>query len=175
MSVVKRNHQTDSSTTFPHLLVCSLCSTGTIHTTMAKGRQGFYLEAWKFAVYISIPIIASVYYTDPDRQKEMADYWKFISYPENPNTNVRQKIQELAKEKAEQREQRLAYQRQLQELQRAAERAQNVDGKIVNKMDGANQVDSTRLPSAHSFSLWGRMGRWFRGPSSAKQDPSPPT
>ena len=53
---------------------------------------------------------------------------KFIEYPENPNTNVKEKIQALADEQDEsrrvQREQRLAYQAQLQELQKAAERAQ---------------------------------------------------
>eukprot|EP00533_Pseudo-nitzschia_delicatissima_P010882 CAMPEP_0116098802 /NCGR_PEP_ID=MMETSP0327-20121206/11432_1 /TAXON_ID=44447 /ORGANISM="Pseudo-nitzschia delicatissima, Strain B596" /LENGTH=139 /DNA_ID=CAMNT_0003590643 /DNA_START=203 /DNA_END=623 /DNA_ORIENTATION=- len=90
---------------------------------MVKGRQGLYLEAWKFGVYVSIPVIASAYFSDPQTIKEQAEYWKFIEYPENPNTNVRQKIQKLAKEKEEQREQRMAYQLQLQELQRSAARS----------------------------------------------------
>ena len=68
---------------------------------MVKGRQGFYLEAWKFGVYVSIPVIASAYFSDPQTIKEQAKYWKFIEYPENPNTNVRQKILKLAKEKEE--------------------------------------------------------------------------
>lgn len=42
---------------------------------MVKGRQGFYLEAWKFGVYVSLPVIASVYYANPETQKKMADYW----------------------------------------------------------------------------------------------------
>ena len=51
-----------------------------IHThssfiTMAKGRQGLYLEAWKFSVYLAVPILASVYYSDPDNQRYWADYW----------------------------------------------------------------------------------------------------
>mmetsp|Transcript_57216 Transcript_57216/g.139502 ORF Transcript_57216/g.139502 Transcript_57216/m.139502 type:complete len:103 (-) Transcript_57216:359-667(-) len=91
---------------------------------MVKGRQGLYLEAWKFVVYISIPVFASVYYSNPENQKIMADYWKFIEYPENPNTHVKEKIEELAKEKAEQRQQRQAYQDQLRQLQMSAERAQ---------------------------------------------------
>ena len=93
---------------------------------MVKGRQGLMLEAWKFGVYISIPVFASAYYSDPKTIKEQAEYWKFIEYPENPNTNVRQKIQKLAKEKEEQREQRMAYQKQLQELQRSAERSSSM-------------------------------------------------
>eukprot|EP00532_Pseudo-nitzschia_australis_P003409 CAMPEP_0168182760 /NCGR_PEP_ID=MMETSP0139_2-20121125/12066_1 /TAXON_ID=44445 /ORGANISM="Pseudo-nitzschia australis, Strain 10249 10 AB" /LENGTH=153 /DNA_ID=CAMNT_0008103713 /DNA_START=187 /DNA_END=649 /DNA_ORIENTATION=+ len=94
---------------------------------MVKGRQGLYLEAWKFGIYVSIPVIASVYFSDPETIKKQADYWRFIEYPENPNTNVRQKIQELAKEKEEQRAQRMAYRQQLQELQRAAERSSSVN------------------------------------------------
>ena len=43
--------------------------------TMAKGRQGLYLEAWKFSVYLAVPILASVYYSDPDNQRYWADYW----------------------------------------------------------------------------------------------------
>lgn len=66
---------------------------------MVKGKPGLYLEAWKFGVYISIPIIASVYYSNPDNQRYWADYWQFIKYPENPNTNVKEKIQELIDEK----------------------------------------------------------------------------
>jgi hypothetical protein len=134
---------------------------------MSKGGRGLYLEAWKFSVYISLPIIASVYYTDPERQKEMADYWKFISYPENPNTNVRQKIQELAKEKDEQREQRLAYQQQLQELQRSADRAQNLGSVGSATSDGVDREGSTDVSRKGSVS-W--LGRWFSGLGITKQD-----
>lgn len=43
---------------------------------MAKGRQGFMLEFWKFGVYLMIPVGASVYFNDPTRQKKNADYWQ---------------------------------------------------------------------------------------------------
>jgi hypothetical protein len=92
---------------------------------MVKGRPGLYLEAWKMGVYLSIPIIASVYYSNPDNQAYWADYWQFIKYPENPNTNVREKIQELATQKEQQKDQLRLYQQQLRELQQAAERAEN--------------------------------------------------
>jgi hypothetical protein len=100
-----------------------------------------YLEAWKFGIYISIPIIASVYYSNPETQRYWADYWQFIKYPENPNTNVREKIQQLATEKGVQREQRLAYQQQLRDLQQAAERTENFN-------------ETEAKPS-----WWGRAGR----------------
>jgi hypothetical protein len=127
---------------------------------MVKGRQGFYLEAWKFGVYVSIPVIASAYFSDPQTIKEQAKYWKFIEYPENPNTNVRQKILKLAKEKEEQREQRNAYQRQLEELQRAAARSSS-----ANDYDEDEDGDSSDL-SGRRRSWW---RRWFgRGKNSAE-------
>lgn len=95
---------------------------------MPRGlRQGFYLEAWKFSVYLSLPIFASWYYSFPETQRYWADYWQFIKYPENPNTNVKQKIRELAEQKEKEKEQRLVYRRQLEELQRAAKRTENYD------------------------------------------------
>mmetsp|Transcript_28959 Transcript_28959/g.48207 ORF Transcript_28959/g.48207 Transcript_28959/m.48207 type:complete len:138 (-) Transcript_28959:2251-2664(-) len=132
---------------------------------MVKGRKGLYLEAWKFSVYISIPIIASVYHSNPETQKYWADYWKFITYPENPNTNVKQKIQELAKEKEEKREQHLAYQRQLQELQRAAERSSSFSSNNVHN-------DETTPAGAGKKSWWKSVGGWFSRSSDKKQDAS---
>jgi len=128
-----------------------------------KGRQGFYLEAWKFGVYISIPVIASFYFSDPETIKEQADYWKFIEYPENPNINVRQKIQEIAKEKEKQKEQRLAYQRQLQELNTAAQRSSSLN------------YDNSDDDESSAKSWWRRLGQRFVGgsSSSAKNQDSP--
>ena len=119
---------------------------------MVKGRQGLYLEAWKFAVYVSIPVVASAYFSDPKTIKQQAEYWKFIEYPENPNTNVRQKIQKLAKEKEEQREQRMAYQQQLKELQRAAARSSSMTN-YADEDDDLTHRDGQRKS-------WWR--RWFR-------------
>jgi hypothetical protein len=119
---------------------------------MVKGKKGLYLEAWKFSVYISLPIIASVYHSNPENQKYWADYWQFIKYPENPNTNVKQKIQELAQQKQEQREQHLAYQKQLQALQQSAERS----AKFGNTEKLNDNVDETQASS------WLRRVRgWF--------------
>lgn len=87
---------------------------------MVKGKQGLYLEAWKFSVYLLVPIVASVYFSDPERQKKSADYWQFIKYPANPNINLKKQIEELAaKEK-----QREVYREQLKELGRQAQRTE---------------------------------------------------
>lgn len=129
---------------------------------MVKGRPGLYLEAWKFGVYVSIPVIASVYFSEPETIKKQADYWRFIEYPKNPNTNVRQKIQELAKEKEDQRSQRMAYQRQLEELQSAAERSSSVN---------YDDDDSAGIPEKRRS--WWR--RWFSGNSEKTHDSSQTT
>jgi len=85
---------------------------------MAKGRAGFYLEAWKFGVYLLIPIAASWYYSDPTRQRKAADYWQYVKYPASPNVDVKRQIEDLAK----QERQRKAYRDQLVELNRQAQR-----------------------------------------------------
>jgi hypothetical protein len=79
---------------------------------MAKGRQGMYLEAWKFGVYLMIPIVATAYYAAPQRQKAAADYWQFVKYPANPNTDLRKNIQK----ELEQDKQREVYRQQLSQL-----------------------------------------------------------
>jgi Pet100 len=79
---------------------------------MAKGRQGFWLEGGKFAVYLLIPIAASVYYNSPENQKKAADYYQYIKYPSNPATGWKEVIEQAAS----QQEQRNAYRQQLQQL-----------------------------------------------------------
>lgn len=107
-------------------------------------------------MYITIPIAASIYYSNPETQRYWADYWQFIKYPENPNTNVKEKIQQLAKEKELQREQRLAYQQQLQRLQEAAERS-------------AKYGDEAP-PDVNSPSWWRRAGNWIIGNRSKSEE-----
>jgi hypothetical protein len=87
---------------------------------MAKGRPGMYLEGWKFGVYLLIPIVASVYYSDPKRQKISADYWQYCKYPANPNVGMKQQIEDLAK----QQKQRDVYREQMKQLSQSAARAE---------------------------------------------------
>jgi len=82
---------------------------------MAKGRQGFWLEGWKFGLYLMVPICASFYFDNPVNQRKAQDYWKFVQYPANPNTGMKESIEEAAKLQ----KQREAYRQQLQLLQEA--------------------------------------------------------
>uniref|UniRef100_A0A7S3P8D0 Uncharacterized protein n=1 Tax=Amphora coffeiformis TaxID=265554 RepID=A0A7S3P8D0_9STRA len=86
---------------------------------MAKGKAGLWLEGWKFSIYLALPLFASVYYNDPKRQQAAIDYWKYVQYPANPNTDMRKQIAEMQKQK----EQREAYRQQMQELQERAKRS----------------------------------------------------
>jgi Pet100 len=79
---------------------------------MAKGRQGFMLEGWKFGVYLLIPITASIYYNSPINQKKAADYWQYVTYPANPSTGWKEHIETAAS----QHKQRQVYREQLQQL-----------------------------------------------------------
>lgn len=98
---------------------------------MGRGRQGFYLEAWKFGVYLLIPILSSVYFSDPKRQKAAADYWQYVKVPANPNVGLKQKIEELAK----QQEQREAYREQLKMLSEQAAKAEKAQQEMIASED----------------------------------------
>jgi predicted transcriptional regulator len=80
---------------------------------------------------------------------------QYIKYPENPNTNVKEKIQELAKEKERQREQRLAFKEQLQSLNAAAERSRRY-------------VDDQPIEQQEGLSWWRKAGRWIVGKNDSE-------
>jgi hypothetical protein len=85
---------------------------------MAKGKGGMYLEGWKFAVYLALPLGASWWFNDPRRQKEAADYWQFVKYPANPNVGMKEQIEALSA----QQKQRDVYRDQMKELHAQAAR-----------------------------------------------------
>ena len=125
---------------------------------MVKGRAGLYLEAWKFGVYITVPIFASVYYSNPETQKYWSEYYQFVKYPENPNTNVKEQIEQLIQEKKLQKEQSQQYRDQLQQLQAAASRSKQY--RSEPPPDGDHD----------SASWWRRVGRWVTGRSDHSSD-----
>ena len=87
---------------------------------MVHGRQGMRLEAWKFVVYLSLPIGASLTFNEPRVQRFCADYFQFLKYPANPNVNLREEFEELAKKREIEREQRKAYTDELKKMQESA-------------------------------------------------------
>ena len=87
---------------------------------MVHGRAGMKLEAWKFGVYLIIPISASLAFNEPKIQRWAADYFQFMKYPANPNTNLREEFEELVKKREKEREQRKLYAEQVRKLQESA-------------------------------------------------------
>jgi hypothetical protein len=101
---------------------------------MARGRQGFWLEGGKFAIYLIIPLAASMHYNNPENQKKAADYWQYVKYPANPATGWKEHIEKAAS----QQKQREAYQHQLQQLNSSAVVAvqeSNVTTQVSNRME----------------------------------------
>jgi Pet100 len=83
---LNNNHTNNSynKMSAPHLIRKKLLNTG--------GRGSFSMEAWKFAVYLAVPIAASVYFSNPGRMRQTAEYWKFVEYPANPNVGIKEDI-----------------------------------------------------------------------------------
>jgi len=90
---------------------------------MVLGRKGMRLEAYKFGLYISVPILASITFNQPEVQKWCADYFQFLRYPANPNTNLREEFEQLAKQRALEKEKRAKYAEEVQRMQDNARRS----------------------------------------------------
>mmetsp|Transcript_9786 Transcript_9786/g.13795 ORF Transcript_9786/g.13795 Transcript_9786/m.13795 type:complete len:113 (-) Transcript_9786:240-578(-) len=90
---------------------------------MVLGRKGLQVEAWKFGVYLMIPITASAAFNYPEMQQYWADYFQFLKYPANPNTNMKEQFEDLQKKREEEKEQRRAYQEQIRMLQESAQQS----------------------------------------------------
>jgi hypothetical protein len=76
-------------------------------------KSRFYMEGWKFAIYLAVPIACSFWFASPDRQRQNADYWQYVKYPSNPNTTLRESIEQYSKTE----KQRQIYRQQLMALQ----------------------------------------------------------
>lgn len=90
---------------------------------MVLGKQGMRLEAWKFGIYLFVPIVASITFNEPKVQKVCADYFQFLKYPANPNTNLKGEFEELVKKREFEREQRKQYAEQMRKLQESAQKS----------------------------------------------------
>ena len=105
---------------------------------MVHGRQGFKLEAWKFAVYIIVPVGASMAFNEPKVQRVCADYFQFLKYPASPNVNLKEEFKELQEKRQREKEQRQIYAQQIRKLQQSAQegRKESENGRI----DGSKEI-----------------------------------
>jgi Pet100 len=103
---------------------------------MVLGKQGMRLEAFKFSLYIGIPIIASVAFNNTDVQKYWADYFQFLKYPANPNIGLKEQFEELQKQRQMQQEQLQEYAEQMKRLQESAQRSREMKEEAATKRSG---------------------------------------
>jgi response regulator RpfG family c-di-GMP phosphodiesterase len=102
---------------------------------MVLGKKGLRLEAYKFLVYISIPVMASVYFNDPKKQQYWADYFQFLKYPANPNTNLKGQFEEFLEQKEKEKEQRNEYAQQMRKLMESAEKSRQQREELMEHED----------------------------------------
>lgn len=112
---------------------------------LPRARGSFGLEAFKFSLYLLVPLAASAYFNNPENQRRSQDYWKYVTYPANPNTGLKEQLQELSRLQ----ESREAYRNQLQSL--TEERQTDV---VVTHED-SNEPTSRRRHH-HWWAFWRR-------------------
>ncbi|KAL7435732.1 hypothetical protein ACHAXM_004811 [Skeletonema potamos] len=126
---------------------------------MVLGRAGMRLEAQKFAVYITIPIVASLAFNEPSVQQWAADYFQFMKYPSNPKTNLKQEFEQLQRE----REEEIEEERRMQEKRSKGREAYLTQMKLLNASSVDNEgknVEST-YDGRRGWSGW--LHGWRRG------------
>lgn len=74
------------------------------------------MEAWKFGIYLGIPIVASMSFNSPAVQRYFADYFQFLKYPANPNTNLKEDFEKFQENFEKTQKQREEYRAQVRKL-----------------------------------------------------------
>jgi len=100
---------------------------------MVLGRAGLRLEAQKFALYLLVPITASLAFNEPSVQKAAADYFQFMKYPSNPKTNLKDEFEELKK----QREEEIEWERKMAEKREKGREEHLKQMKILKQLNTA--------------------------------------
>ncbi len=121
---------------------------------MVLGRAGLRLEAQKFAVYLSVPILASLAFNEPSVQRWAADYFQFMKYPSNPKTNLKKEFEELQREREEEM--------RMQEKRIKGREEYLAQMKLLNASRGGDETgDNNNMETANN-SRNGWFG-WLRG------------
>ncbi|KAL9179917.1 hypothetical protein ACHAXT_007887 [Thalassiosira profunda] len=125
---------------------------------MVLGRAGLRLEAQKFAVYLLIPITASLAFNEPTVQKWAADYFQFMKYPSNPKTNLKDEFESLKKE----REEEIAWERKMAEKREKGREEYRNQLKQLSAARGGGQAagDDAEPSQRRGWFGWMRGWRW---------------
>ena len=117
---------------------------------MVLGRAGLRLEAQKFALYLVVPISASLAFNEPSVQVWAADYFKFMKYPSNPKTNLKDEFEAVRK----QREEELEWERRMAEKRGRGREEYMNQLKQLNLARGGDCVDPPELTQRRGWFGW---------------------
>lgn len=135
---------------------------------MVLGRAGYRLEAQKFALYLAVPITASLAFNEPSVQKHAADYFQFMKYPSNPSTNLKKEFDALKRQREEEREWE---ERMKGRRERGREEYANQLRRLnADRGAGADDADGGELSEKRGWFGWLRA--WGRGESAHENDQS---
>lgn len=144
---------------------------------MVHGRAGLRLEAFKFGIYITVPLLASAMFNNPDIAQRFIDYYKFIEYPpEHPETTkMKEDIKNLKKNVEAHIRKKMLMERQLQQLHDSGsngEKKKNNENLVdliqPAGLDKASTLGDNALPNksdakeaSSPTSRWWNVGRFF--------------
>ena len=132
--------------------------------SMVLGRAGMRLEAQKFALYLMVPITASLIFNEPAVQKTAADYFQFMKYPSNPKTNLKEEFESMTRE----REEEIEWEKRMAE-KREKGREQYVNQlKQLSSSSSVLHTDTAELNGKRGWLEWLRA--WKRKSNGNEKD-----
>ncbi|KAL7532238.1 hypothetical protein ACHAXR_004511 [Thalassiosira sp. AJA248-18] len=136
---------------------------------MVLGRAGMRLEGQKFALYLMIPITASLAFNEPTVQKWAADYFQFMKYPSNPKTNLKDEFEALKK----QRDEEIEWDKRMAEKRmKGREEYRNQLKQLSVARGGADgDVADNTVQSSQRKGWFGWLGGWKRGGNGDEKNP----
>ncbi len=127
-------------------------------TRRQRFKSGMRMEAWKFSLYVLIPIVASAYFNSPDTQKYWADYFQYIRYPP-VKESFSEMVADYRKRNIQQQEQRKAYAEQMSVLEESAERSRKFQQQLQQEKQKTGESGpaerSSSNPSSWRWLSWG--------------------
>mmetsp|Transcript_23893 Transcript_23893/g.34950 ORF Transcript_23893/g.34950 Transcript_23893/m.34950 type:complete len:132 (-) Transcript_23893:103-498(-) len=128
---------------------------------MVHGRAGMRLEALKFAIYLSIPIVASGMFNDPKTIQGFVEYYNYISYPpEDPETTkMKNDLESLRKNLEQQQRKRMIMQSQLRSLDSMVDESSSSVENTVTKQDPSSSKEVDGGDKGWKAGTWFRRGQ----------------
>ena len=124
---------------------------------MVAGRQGMKLEAFKFGIYIGIPVLAAGFFNEPETVRWFVDYFQYVKYPApaSADPELRKQLKEQAEKRKLIQQQRNEYKKQLNQLDQLVTRSND------NELQNNVQSKSNQQP-------WWKL-QWLIGSNKTNQ------